>query len=102
MAANRSGPAWTAKKYLLKASAFRAVDTHSSASEVKLSASMMAKEIHRIQPVAPSCQSPISPGAQPFDRARGPRIPYPADCRIPERSAWSLLAIGVIAAHCFR
>ena len=46
--------------------------------EVRLSPSMMAREIHRTQPVAPFFQSPMGPGAQPLCRAIGPSIPYPA------------------------
>ena len=49
----------------------------SSASEVRLSPSMMASEIHRIQPAAPSCQSEMGPGAQPWPRAYGPSAAYP-------------------------
>lgn len=45
---------------------------------VRLSPSMMARETHRIHPVAPVFQSIISPGAHPFARAYGPRMPYPA------------------------
>ncbi len=41
----------------------------SSESEVRLSPSIMASEIHRIHPAAPSCQFVILPGAQPCARA---------------------------------
>ena len=46
--------------------------------EVRLSPSMMARDIHRTQPVAPFFQSPMGPGAHPLCRAIGPSIPYPA------------------------
>lgn len=39
--------------------------TTSSERLVRLSPSMMARDTHRIHPVAPSFQSPISPGAHP-------------------------------------
>lgn len=59
-----------------------AADTMVSKSrEVMLSASIMASETHRIQPVAPVCQSLISPGAQPLCLAKGPRIPNPGQHR---------------------
>ena len=53
----------------------------SKSREVMLSASMMASETHRIQPVAPVCQSLISPGAQPLCLAKGPKIPNPGQHR---------------------
>ena len=51
----------------------------SSEREVRLSPSMIARETHSTQPVAPVFQSPIGPGAHPLYRAKGPRIPYPAN-----------------------
>lgn len=45
--------------------------------EVRLSPSMIARETHSTQPVAPVFQSPMGPGAHPLYRAKGPRIPYP-------------------------
>ena len=40
---------------------------------VRLSPSMMAREIHRIHPVAPFFQSLIGPGAQPLTPSIGPQ-----------------------------
>lgn len=65
------------KAHFLNWTALRTVEKHRIAREVRLSASIMANEIHRIHPVAPVCQSVIAPGAHPFDLARGPRIAYP-------------------------
>lgn len=49
--------------------------------EVRLSPSMMAREIHNTHPVAPLFQSPMGPGAHPLCLAKGPSIPYPASKR---------------------
>ena len=55
--------------------------TSSSEREVRLSPSMMAREIQRTHPVAPVFQSPMGPGAHPLCRATGPSNPYPMSCR---------------------
>lgn len=40
---------------------------------------MIAKAIHKIQPLAPSVESDTFPGAQPEFFARGERIPQPTN-----------------------
>ena len=65
------------RAHLLRLRWLRQEVMQSSASEVRLSASMMESEIQRIQPTAPCCQSMMGPGAHPFLRAMGPRMAYP-------------------------
>lgn len=48
------------------------------ARDVMLSASIIAKEIQSIHPVAPVLASLISPGAHPLLFAIGPNMPNPA------------------------
>ena len=74
--------------------------------EVRLSPSMMAREIHRTQPVAPFFQSPMGPGAQPLCRATGPSIPYPtrhtSQLSTTPLQPWGLTCTGQVTSQTLR
>ena len=65
----------------------------SQARETRASASMIAKLTHTIQPLLPVSQSATGPGAQPFDLARGERMPQP---RSAPKNMWEVVARPMI------